>query len=70
MKANGKTVVLVADDEPSTLALVSGHVRARGFKVLEATDGDLAWELAHEHLPHLVMLDVMMPGMSGWEVCR
>jgi DNA-binding response OmpR family regulator len=63
-------VVLVADDEPSTLALVASHVRSRGYKVLEASDGDQAWQLAHEHLPDLVILDVMMPGMSGWEVCR
>ncbi len=63
-------VVLVADDEPSTLALVSSHVRSKGYKVFEASDGDQAWQLAHEHLPDLVILDVMMPGMSGWEVCR
>jgi DNA-binding response OmpR family regulator len=63
-------VVLVADDEPSTLALVASHVRTKGYKVLEASDGDQAWQLAHEHLPDLVVLDVMMPGMSGWEVCR
>jgi CheY-like chemotaxis protein len=63
-------VVLVADDEPSTLALVASHVRAKGYKVLEASDGDQAWQLAYEHLPDLVVLDVMMPGMSGWEVCR
>src|ERR1041384_1476293 len=63
-------VVLVADDEPSTLALVASHVRSRGYKVLEASDGDQAWQLAYEHLPDLVILDVMMPGMSGWEVCR
>src|SRR5690349_17866044 len=63
-------VVLVADDEPSTLALVASHVRSKGYKVLEASDGDQAWQLAHEHLPDLVILDVMMPGMSGWEVCR
>ncbi|MFZ5890130.1 MAG: response regulator transcription factor, partial [Myxococcota bacterium] len=70
MDQNTKTVVLVADDEPSTLAIVSSHLRSKGFSVLEASDGDQAWELAHEHLPHLVVLDVMMPGMSGWEVCR
>jgi CheY-like chemotaxis protein len=63
-------VVLVADDEPSTLALVASHVRSRGYKVLEASDGDQAWQLAQENLPDLVILDVMMPGMSGWEVCR
>ncbi len=70
MSNDRKYVVLVADDEPSTLALLGRHLRARGYSVLEANDGDEAWELAHEHLPHLVILDVMMPGMSGWEVCR
>jgi CheY-like chemotaxis protein len=70
MSKTAKTVVLVADDEPSTRALVAGHLRSKGYKVLEAGDGDEAWEMAHEHLPHAVVLDVMMPGMSGWEVCR
>jgi CheY-like chemotaxis protein len=70
MSNDTKTVVLIADDEPSTLALLGRHLRSRGYSVLEAADGDEAWELAHEHLPDLVILDVMMPGMSGWEVCR
>jgi DNA-binding response OmpR family regulator len=70
MDSDSKIVVLVADDEPSTLAMVSSHLGSKGYEVLEASDGDQAWELAHEHLPHLVVLDVMMPGMSGWEVCR
>jgi CheY-like chemotaxis protein len=70
MSNDAKTVVLIADDEPSTLALLGRHLRSRGYGVLEAADGDEAWELAHEHLPDLVILDVMMPGMSGWEVCR
>jgi CheY-like chemotaxis protein len=70
MSNDAKTVVLIADDEPSTLALLGRHLRSRGYTVLEAADGDEAWELAHEHLPDLVILDVMMPGMSGWEVCR
>ena len=61
----------VADDEPSTAgAARSPPACSRSYTVLEANDGDEAWELAHEHLPHLVILDVMMPGMSGWEVCR
>ncbi|HKQ69421.1 MAG TPA: response regulator [Polyangiaceae bacterium] len=63
-------VVLVADDEPGMLALVGQHIKTMGYKVLEASDGEQAWTLAQEHLPDLVILDVMMPGMSGWEVCR
>jgi len=67
---NEDTLVLVADDEPSMLALLSAYIRSKGYRVLEASDGDMAWQLAHEHLPHAVVLDVMMPGMSGWEVCK
>ncbi len=63
-------VVLVADDEPTMLALVSRHVRALGYDVLEASEGETAWHHAAKNLPDLVILDVMMPGMSGWEVCR
>jgi DNA-binding response OmpR family regulator len=64
--------VLVADDEPSMLELVARHLRnfEPKLEVIEASDGDEAWELAKERLPDLVVLDVMMPGMSGWEVCR
>jgi CheY-like chemotaxis protein len=64
------TLVLVADDEPSMLALLSAYIRSKGYRVLEASDGDMAWQLAHQHLPNAVVLDVMMPGMSGWEVCK
>jgi DNA-binding response OmpR family regulator len=66
-------VVLVADDEPTMLELVTRHLRTIGnpkLEVIEASDGDEAWKLARERLPDLVVLDVMMPGMSGWEVCR
>jgi DNA-binding response OmpR family regulator len=70
MPNESKPIVLVADDEPSMVAMLSSHLRSKGYAVLEASDGDQAWELAHEHLPNLVLLDVMMPGMSGWEVCR
>jgi DNA-binding response OmpR family regulator len=66
-------LVLVADDEPSMLELVARHLRtmnAPKLEVIQASDGEDAWRLAREHLPDLVVLDVMMPGMSGWEVCR
>lgn len=66
-------LVLVADDEPSMLELVARHLKTMSdpkIEVLVASDGEQAWRLAREHLPDLVVLDVMMPGMSGWEVCR
>src|SRR5687768_14857490 len=66
-------LVLVADDEPSMLELVARHLRTMSdpkLEVIQASDGEEAWRLAREHLPDLVVLDVMMPGMSGWEVCR
>src|SRR5208283_5150279 len=55
------------------LELVARHLRTLEhpkMEVIEASDGDEAWRLASERLPDLVVLDVMMPGMSGWEVCR
>ena len=55
------------------LELVTRHLRSIDqpkLEILEASDGDEAWRLARERLPDLVVLDVMMPGMSGWEVCR
>lgn len=55
------------------LELVASHLRSveqPKLEVIEASDGDEAWRLARERLPDLVVLDVMMPGMSGWEVCR
>jgi DNA-binding response OmpR family regulator len=73
MLPSSNPVVLVADDEPSMLELVAQHLKTLddpALVVLEASDGEQAWKLAREHLPDLVVLDVMMPGMSGWEVCR
>ncbi len=62
--------VLVADDDPDILSLVTRHVRALGVNLLEASDGEEALKLVRQHKPDLVVLDVMMPGMTGWEVCR
>ena len=71
--ASQNPLVLVADDEPSMLELVAKHLKMMSdpkLDVIQASDGEDAWRLAREHLPDLVVLDVMMPGMSGWEVCR
>jgi DNA-binding response OmpR family regulator len=66
-------LVLVADDEPAMNELVARNLRAMTnpkLDVLQASDGSEAWRMARQHLPDLVVLDVMMPEMSGWEVCR
>ncbi|MEM1418900.1 MAG: response regulator [Myxococcota bacterium] len=66
---DGKTV-LCADDDLEILNLVTRHVRNLGAEVLEASDGEDALRVARDQRPDLIILDVMMPGMSGWEVCR
>ncbi len=63
-------LVLVADDDPEILSLVSTQVRRLGAKVIEVSDGEIALKTAKAERPKVVILDVMMPGMSGWEVCR
>jgi DNA-binding response OmpR family regulator len=65
-----KMKVLVADDDLEILALVARHVKSLGAEVLEASDGEEALRVARREKPDLIVLDVMMPGMSGWEVCR
>src|SRR5690606_10080977 len=65
-----KNKVLVADDDFEILSLVARHVKALGVEVLEASDGEEALRVARREKPDLIILDVMMPGMSGWEVCR
>ena len=62
--------VLVADDDLQILAAVRTFLRQKGYRVIEASDGDEALRLVSERKPALVLLDVMMPGRSGWEVCR
>ncbi|MDI1477704.1 response regulator [Polyangium sp. y55x31] len=62
--------VVVAEDEPAMLSLVARHLKTLGFQVHDAADGETAWRLTQQHRPDLVMLDVMMPQMSGWEVAK
>ena len=62
--------ILIADDDLHILGLLRNYFQQRGFRVLEAADGNQAMALTLEHKPHIVILDVMMPGRSGCEVCR
>src|ERR1035438_914255 len=66
-----KTVsILVADDFPLILQAYSEILRAEGYEVWEASTGQQALQLTREKRPHLVLLDVMLPDLSGMEVCR
>jgi twitching motility two-component system response regulator PilH len=62
--------VLVVDDTPSQLELVSKYLREGGYLVLGATDAQDALNKAVSQKPDLVITDVVMPGMSGFELCR
>ena len=62
--------ILIADDEPNQIELLSFNLRQAGFTVIEAADGKQAVNMAEEVQPDLVILDWMMPHMSGIEVCR
>ncbi len=64
------TRILVVDDEPTILDSVGFTLEREGFEVLSARDGSEALQLARERLPDVVVLDVMLPGLSGREVCR
>jgi two-component system response regulator RegX3 len=62
--------ILVVDDEESILQFVSYNLRKEGYDVTTATDGEAALELAAENTFDLVVLDIMLPGLDGYEVCR
>jgi len=62
--------ILVVDDAPNIVELVRMYLEGAGYATLVATDGRSAVELHRKHRPDLVILDVMLPGMDGFEVCR
>ncbi len=64
------STVLVVDDETDVVDLIRYKLRGAGFVVLEANDGLTALHMAHEHRPDLIVLDLMLPEMTGEEVCR
>lgn len=62
--------VLVVDDEPHMVRLVEANLRAADYEVLSAADGQMALQLAELEQPDLIILDLMLPGLDGYEVCR
>ncbi|MCB1644930.1 MAG: response regulator [Pseudomonadales bacterium] len=69
MSANNKPVILVVDDQ-TTVVRVMGRILADNYVVHVATDGERALQIAEERQPDLILLDMVMPGMSGIEVCQ
>ena len=65
-----KTNILIADDEPNQLELMAYNLETSGFGTIKARDGKNALQLIEDHSPDLVILDWMMPNMSGIDLCR
>ena len=69
MSASKPTILLV-EDEPAQRAVLAYNLKSEGFEVIEAEDGEEALVMAQDSLPDLVLLDWMLPHVSGLEVCR
>ena len=69
-KVSGKPLVLVVEDEDALVTLLRYNLEREGFRIAQASDGEEALMLAREEAPDLVLLDWMLPLMSGIEVCR
>ncbi len=65
-----ETVILVVDDEFDILNLLDFNLRKAGYKVLQAEDGPEALTIAESRVPHLILLDIMLPNMEGTEVLK
>lgn len=63
-------IVLTIDDDPAITDLLSMLLRTHGYEVLSSNSGEDGIKLIQERGPHVVILDLMMPGMDGWQVCK
>jgi len=64
------TRVLIVEDDPAILRGLKDNLLVESYEVLTASDGEAGYRLIREQMPDLVILDLMLPGMSGYEVCR
>ncbi len=65
-----KRKILVVDDEKKIVDIVKAYLERERYQVTVAYDGEEALDMAREQLPDLLVLDLMLPGISGWDVCR
>lgn len=70
LKTNDYQSIVIVDDMPDNLRLLSGILKEKGYKVRPATNGPRALAAIQKEPPELILLDIMMPGMDGYEVCR
>jgi len=62
--------ILLVDDEPDIIEIISFNLNQEGYQIFSASDGLEALKVAEKHLPHLIIMDVMMPNMDGIEACE
>jgi two-component system sensor histidine kinase/response regulator len=62
--------ILIVDDIPANLKVLGGILKEEGYKIRPVLNGELALQVAEKEKPDLILLDIMMPGMDGYEVCR
>lgn len=67
---SGKAKILLVDDEPAVLSALTNRLKLSDYKVCSATNGEEALEVFHREYPDLIVLDVMLPKMDGFEVCK
>ncbi len=70
MISGASATIMIVDDTPANLKLLDGMLRERGYRVMAFPRGDLALKAAAKQPPDLILLDIMMPRMNGYEVCR
>jgi DNA-binding response OmpR family regulator len=66
----GEKIILVVEDEEKIRNVISLYLKKEGFKVYETGDGQEAITLTEKVKPDLIILDIMLPGISGYEICR
>jgi twitching motility two-component system response regulator PilH len=62
--------ILIVDDSPTVRELITDALKSKGFQILTASDGEKAINIAQKESPNLILLDVVMPGQNGFQVCR
>lgn len=65
-----QSTILIVDDDDVILDILSQTLKLEGYKILVATEGEMALKIAHRNFPDLILLDVLMPGIDGFETCR